>query len=208
MRITILPLAFFIAAYIFLSTCNTAFAQDATPSAHQVDIGYSKIHPASPFYFLKAVREKLEMEFAQTYRVKMLRHLEFATRRLREVKTLLSINQTELVPPTLERYAAHLKEITDKPKKNDPFLSLMQNNLNTHIKTLEEIYYKTTDPRAKLFLRSTMNRMIQRADVQIDDKLPICHLFAKESTGSADLNETEKAVLLNRSKLCFEPGKI
>lgn len=186
---------------LVFSSCGTAFA-------YERDIGYSKIHPASPFYFLKGIREKLEMEFAQTDHIKMIRHLEFAQRRLREAKTLISIKQEELISATLERYSAHMNQLSDKMRINDPLAVLVKNSLPTHLEVLQQIYQGSSNPRSKLFLRSAMHRIIRRADAPDSAKTPICHLFAKEATTSAQLNDVEKVVLLDRSKLCFESGKI
>ncbi len=166
------------------------------------DIGYSKIHPASPFYFLKAVRENIELGLAGTPRTKMLRTLEFAIRRLRETRTLLTINQ-DLIPPTLEKYTALINSLTDKHQTDDEFAIILKNNLVIHLKFLEEIYNQTLDIKAKMFIRSTMNRLIQRADTPNYARIPICILFSKEAT-SASLNQTEQIVLLERAQKCLK----
>lgn len=168
--------------------------------AHQDELGYSRLHPASPFYFLKTIRENLELKFAVTPRIKNLRQLEFATRRLREARTLISVNEN-LIPPTLERYAYHLKSLDDKHEQNDEFVENLNNSLSIHLNVLREMYTETSNLRAKMFIRSAMNRIIQRADVSMSAKIPVCDLFVKESSSSA-LNETEKWVLLQRSQQC------
>lgn len=180
---------------LVFSSCGTAFAYEG-------DIGYSKIHPASFFYFLKTVRENLELQFAQTTRVKNLRILEFATRRLREVGTLVNINQ-ELIPPTLEKYAALLDRLTDKHQKNDEFATVLQNSLSVHLEVLNKLYQNSSNLRAKMAIRSAMNRVIQRADVPNSAKTPICNLFIKEASSSS-LNQTEKAVLSERGEKCLK----
>lgn len=170
-------------------------------NASENDIGLSKIHPASPFYFLKTIRENLELKFAQTTRVKNLRRLEFATRRLRETRTLIPINQ-DLIPPTLERYTAYLNSLTDKHQENDEFAQSLKNNLTIHLQVLLKMYDDTTNSRAKMFIRSAMNRVIQRQDVSSFAKLAICNFFQKEASSSA-LNQTEQVVLKNRAQSCF-----
>jgi len=42
------------------------------------DIGQSKIYPTSPLYFLKSVKEILELKFAPTSEIKAIRYLEFS----------------------------------------------------------------------------------------------------------------------------------
>ena len=53
------------------------------------------------------------MKLALTPHVKILRNIEFSTRRIREVRTLAYNNQ-ELIPATLERYAATLNTLLDR----------------------------------------------------------------------------------------------
>lgn len=187
---------------LFTFYITPTFAQEqATQSAQVVDIGYSMIHPASPLYFLKTIREALELKFATTGHVKLLRQLEFAQRRLREVRTLITINE-DLIPPTIERYIFYLNGLNDTHKDAEE-LRLMQSNLAYNLKALQLIYGQTVTPRAKMFIRSAMNRVIQRADVQNFAKLPICNLFAKESSSSA-LNQTEQTILTQRAQGCLD----
>lgn len=164
------------------------------------DIGFSRLHPASPFYFLKAVRESLELKFAGTSRVKMLRELEFAGRRLREARTLLSVNQ-DLIQPTLERYIATLNRLPDKHQEKDELGLKIKEALDFHLKVLEQMYPEASNTKAKMAIRSVMNRIIQRADVVSSAKLPICALFSQEASSSA-LNQTEKFVLIDRAGNC------
>lgn len=166
------------------------------------DIGYSQISPVSPLYFLKGLREALELKFAGTTKVKMLRQLEFAQRRLREVRTLIRDHNEELVPATIERYVAQVNELTDRHAKNDEVGIKIKESLTVHLSILDQIYSQTSISRSKMFIRSGLNRLIQRADVVNSSKEPICRLFAKEATSSA-LNQTEQAVLSDRAQKCF-----
>lgn len=197
MGITII-LSLTLFSLFFLGSCNNVLAQEN-------NIGYSKIHPASPLYFLKAIRENTEMALAQTQSVKTIRRLEFATRRLREAKTLLT-NSQDLIPPTLERYIAHLNSLTDKHQPNDQFAPILKNSLVIHLQTLEQIYDQALNLRAKMAIRSAMNRIIQRADVPTSAKVPVCDFFLKEASSSA-LNQTEKVVLLQRATSCFKSSR-
>lgn len=195
MRITII---FVLLALLLFSHPYPAFA-------NKEDIGYSTISPASPFYFLKGVREYLELKFAGTYHIKMLRQLEFAKRRLRETRTLLTIDQ-ELIVPTLERYIAHMNRVTDKHLPNAEFVMQIQDDLAVHLAALERIYAQADNPRAKMAIRSAMNRIIQREDVANEAKLPVCEIFLKEASSSA-LNQTEQVVLQNRAQKCLKIKK-
>ena len=173
-----------------------------TPVLAIEDIGISRINPASPFYFLKSVRESLEMYLAKTTRVKDIRRLEFATRRLREAKTLIPINQ-DLIPPTLERYIAQLNTLTDKHQINDQFVPVLKDALTMHLQVLRRMYDQDTSLRAKMFIRSAMNRVIKRADVSNQAKVPVCVFFEKEASSST-LNQTEQSVLKDRAQSCIK----
>lgn len=178
---------------VVILSVNVAFAKDA-------DIGRSRIHPASPLYFLKATKETLQLKFARTGQDRILLQLKFATTRLREAKTLVSENQ-DLIPSTLERYMASLNSISEKLVQSQPDLNIKE-KLDLHLKVLEQMYAKTSNPKAKMAIRSVMNRVIQRADVPSSAKLPLCTLFSKEASSSA-LNEVERMVFSERAKKCF-----
>lgn len=198
MRITILPLVLIFSALIFLGSYSSAFA-------YENDIGQSQIHPAHPFYFLKTVREIFEMHFAQTPKVKFLRQLEFATRRLREARSLTQTPRQDLIEPTLERYWHHVSSLPAKAAKDLKTESLakqISDSLVIHIKTLLKLYAETSNQRAKMAIRFALNRLMGRMDIPNYAKVPVCQFFAQEATQSADLAETEKVVLLERAEKC------
>lgn len=168
------------------------------------DIGYSRIHPASPLYFLKSVKEILELKLALTPRVKQLRELEFAFRRLREAKTLLTINQ-DLIPPTLERYIAQIDDLTSS-HQNDEAGIKVQEGVNLHLKVLQQMYSESSNLRAKSSIRRTMNKLIKRADILNSVKATVCDFFSKEASSSS-LNKIEQVVLKVRAQSCFEGVK-
>lgn len=199
MRITIIPLAFFLSAIIFLTSCNVAYAKEN-------DIGQSQIHPAHPLYFLKTIRESLELKFAGTKRVTFIRRLEFATRRLREVKSLINVGNFELIIPTLERYWSEVSSLPQKDIEDQEIVKMIQDNLIIHLEVLKEVYDKVDNLRAKMAIRSVVNRIIQRADVPNYGRLPVCNFLAKEASASS-LNEVEKAILSERAESCFKNSR-
>jgi len=168
--------------------------------AQEDSVGFSKIHPASPFYFLKTVRENLELKFALTSRTKMLRQLEFATRRLREARTLIPINQ-DLIPPILERYISHLNTLPDKDLEDKEIVARIKESTPVHLEVLQKMYQQISSTRAEMAIRSTMNKIIKRADLPTFAKLPVCTFFAREASSSA-LNQTEQFVLADRADKC------
>lgn len=194
MRITILPLIFFLSAMIFLGSCSTAYAME--------EIGQSRIHPAHPLYFLKTVRENLELKFAGTTKVVYIRRLEFATRRLREVKSLIGVGRFELIISALENYLSQINALPDKGMQEKDILKMIGDNLSIHLEVLQALYSQIETPRAKMAIRAAINRIMQREDLPIPARENICNFMEKEASSSA-LNEVEKAVLLQRVKKCL-----
>lgn len=203
-------LALFVLITLSLIGNNIVFAQEASLSASysaQIlptgnEIGVSKITPASAFYFLKTIRENLEMKLALTPHVKLVRQLEFATRRLRESKSLVG-NHEELIQPTLERYWSYLTSLPDKDLPDEEVLIRIKQSLTIHLEVLQSIYNKLTNPKAKLAVRSMIYRITKRADLPPLAKIPACYFLQKESTKSA-IVESERAILTKRAEDCFK----
>lgn len=212
MRMTILPLAILCLALILLGSCNTAFA-------FEDDIGQSLIHPAHPLYFLKTLRESLELKFAGTSNTRGLRHLEFSTRRIREVKSLVSSNHEDLIPSTLENYWANLGKLLGLINFRDEVIaSQVTSEIRRHAITLQRLYDQIANTRAKMAIRTTIYR-ISQWNIQLLDKLTmdergklaaklsatqmlICNFLAKEASSSG-LNEVERLVLKERADKCL-----
>lgn len=198
-----------VAFVIVLSSCNIAYAKESSYSASysvQIaptgnDIGVSKITPASPIYFLKTVRENLEMKLALTPHVKKIRYLEFATRRLREAKSLIG-DREDLIQPTLERYLSYLNKLDDKDLSDEEITKRVKESLVVHLEVLENFYEKLVNPKAKLSTRSTIFRITRRSDLEKIAKIPACLFLQKESTNSA-IVESERAILLERAQNCL-----
>lgn len=196
MRITILPLAFSISAIVFFSNCTSAYAvQDL--------VGKSQLHPAHPLYFLKPVREALEMHFAQTPRVKMIRSLEFATRRLREVKSLIDVKREDLIEPNMEKYWYHLQKLADKGLEERELVSSIKGATAVHLEVLEDVYARLENKRAKMALRSAINKLSHRQDLEIGTKIKACDFLTREASASA-LTETEQVILQERGENCLK----
>lgn len=208
MRIS-LVLAF--TAGIFLFSCNTVWAQDT-------DVGRSLIHPAHPLYFLKTLRESLELKFAGTSNIRGLRYLEFSTRRIREVKSLVSSNHEDLIHPTLENYWLNLDKLLGLINFRDEVIA---NQVTLEIKkqliTLQKVYDQIENTRAKMALRTAIHRIsgwntaaLNRLSLDDRSKMAAkvivsqilaCNFLTKEASASG-LNEIERAVLLERAQNC------
>lgn len=166
---------------------------------YAAEIGSSRIHPVSPLYFLKSVREILELKFAQTSQVKAIRQLEFATRRIREVKSLALTSRQDLIEPTLERYAWHLQELKGTVNHNDfGMLNKVNESLITQMNVLQEVFTKVSDPRAKRSIRLAIFRISEKFAAL---RSVACNFLVKEASSSA-LNEVEREVLLERTQKC------
>lgn len=195
MRHTFFPLAFFLSVLIFLGSCNTAYALE--------EIGQSRIHPAHPLYFLKTIRENLELKFAGTPRTILLRKLEFATRRLREVKSLIAVGNFELIIPTLGKYSSIIGSLPDRGIEDQKLVSIIETNLSNHLEVLQLIYSQTEDKKAKMSIRAAINRITLRSDLTPATRFLGCEFLSKEASSSA-LNDVEKEIILQRARKCRE----
>lgn len=194
MRITIV-LAVILSSFVFLGSCSAVYAQDT-------DIGQSKIHPAHPLYFLKTIRERMEMYFAQTPRVKMIRQLEFATRRIREVKSLIPKKREDLIEPTLERYWSHMNTVLQYKPSPEELTVLLNQTISLHLNVFENIYIKIGDKRARMSIRTAIFRVLDNSDITGNARIDGCKFLSKEASSSA-LNEVEREILQERAEKCF-----
>ncbi len=187
------------------------------------DIGQSQITPASPLYFLKAVREILEFKFAGTTKVKAYRQLEFATRRIREVNSLVKTPREDLIAPTLEKYAWHLQELGGIVSLQDKdMMGQVSEVVALHMNVLQKDLGQLTNQQAKRSIRlavfkisewnqkiiSQLNLPNQASTLGklISVKLLGCNFLSREASSSA-LNEVEKEVFTTRAEICFKDLK-
>lgn len=185
--------------FVLLSTVHCtlypAFAAD--------EIGQAKIYPTHPLYFLKSVREILELKFAPTSEIKAVRYLEFSQRRIREVRSLVEARRADLIAPTLEHYLFNLQKVlglTDL--KNEAKAKQVADIVYMHLQNLEDIYSKIDHGAAKRSIRSTLFKLSERKNLsKFQGK--ICNFLIKEASSSA-LNEVEVAVLKERANACLQ----
>lgn len=168
--------------------------------AADVDFGSSRINPASPLYFLKTIREGFEMHLAQTGRVKTIRQLEFATRRLREVNSLISTNRQDLIEATLIRYWSHIQNLPEQETEPD-IADRIRENLKIDLQFLNRSYDQLLDPRARMAVRATINKLVQRRDLENDARSSGCSFLTKVASSSA-LTEVERAIYGQRAQRC------
>lgn len=190
-----------------------------TPVYSQEDgIREAQINPASPLYFLKSVREVLELKFAGTTQMKAIRELEFANRRISEVKSLIHTSRQDLIEPTLNQYLFYLGELLGAADLNDAgFAARMSGDAVAHMNFLQTTHNQVSDTRAQRSIRATVNSLT-RWDLQLIDRLDKsknasisqtiivsrlsgCSFFVKEASDSA-LNEVARAVFSERAETC------
>lgn len=185
---------------------SNLFAEEASGSAQMAptgnDIGVSRIAPDSALYFLKTIRENLEMSLAVTPRVKLIRQLEFATRRLREVKSLIPTTHQDLIQPTMERYYSYINSLPQKDLGDEEISTRIKESLTVHLEVLEQIYDQITNKAARMSIRAAINRIVQRVDVTPSGRIRACRFLQQEATSSA-LMEVEREILLQRVKICI-----
>lgn len=185
-------LLFFLLSTVYCTLYPT-FAADS--------IGKSRISPASPLYFLKSVREILELKFADNLDIKSKFRLEFATRRIREVRSLVGTPGEDLIEPALTRYASHLQELASIANFRDKDLKAEVAEVTTeHMKILQEIYGTVSEQRAKRSIRVAIYKLSERDNI-LTDKVSACNFLSKEASNSA-IVETERWVLSQRAQKC------
>lgn len=185
--------------------------------AGAVEIGASLIPPSSPLYFLKAIRERIEVIFATTREVKTQRQIEFAQRRLRELNSLVKSGNHELVEVTMERYRQHLSEAQRQFGQNQDLQSKVAEAVSRHLDVLVRVYDTVGNPRAKTAIRAAIERAEEQnratlqtletvAQQQLIGKIALrqahaCRFLIRESTASG-LTSTEKEVLKDKVESC------
>lgn len=210
-------------SFALFAPCSTTFAQgDLTEGltlndAGAVDIGESLIHPASPLYFLKALREKIEFTLAGSTDAKAQRQLEFSQRRLREVNALIKKNRQDLVDSTLERYKFHLSEAQNLSNNSEGLTAKVGEATARHLDVLQRVYDQVGNPRAKQAIRAAIERneehirkLLQKLSLVEQQKLirqtakrqaMACIFLEREASGSG-LNDTERQYLGQKVKDC------
>ncbi|MDP3733124.1 MAG: DUF5667 domain-containing protein [Candidatus Daviesbacteria bacterium] len=174
------------------------------------DIGQSKIYPTHPLYFLKSVKEILELKFAPTSEIKAIRYLEFSQRRIREAKSLVEAKRFEMIAPTLEHYLFNLQKVMGLMDfKDEAKLRQLSETVSTHVQVLNNLYSKIESQPGQRAIRTTLFKLSQLDNPPKNlSKFQgeICDFLVKEASSSA-LNEVEIAVLKERASLCLQDLK-
>lgn len=218
MKIIILPLVIILTVVFLFPTFNSVYA-DAPIKTIEEEIGFAQIHPGSNIlYSLKILKESLEMKMAGTPNIKSARYLEFATRRIREVRSLHRGARENLIESTLERYWVHMQSLQGNfDLKNERVVLETTEQVYKHLYILEQLYPDLKDKRAKMSLRLAINRISKwQSDIisrlnklsqnalegrVIEHQKLACSFQIKEASAEG-LNRIEKEVLSSRAIDC------
>lgn len=128
-----------------------ALAQEATPSAEE-EIYTPKLLPDSPFYFLKRIKEGIELFLAQAPEAKAEKYAELATRRIAEAKVMIKRNKNQFVVKLMEKHQEHLdkaekkiEEAKEKGKDVERVLAIVAEATSIHQKVLADVYEKVPE---------------------------------------------------------------
>lgn len=230
MRITIALAVFSISLAVFLSECGIeAFAATSTSSANleeitsglpdpgAVEIGVSLINPTSPFYFIKSVREKIELMFISKTSQKIIAELEFAQRRLREVNSLIKVGKQDLIEPMVEQYKSSIITLDSLAGNDSDYKTEIAQALSRHLDILQRFYDNAGEPRAKMSILSAIQRveehnrdLLSKLELKDQQKLIkeialrqilACKFLVRESSSSGVL-ETTRQLLAQKVNAC------
>ena len=188
-------------------------------ASHSANFGESLIYPASPLYFLKAMREKIEVFLDGSQKTKAMRQVEFAQRRLREVASLIKHNRQDLIPPTLEQYKLHLQNVGNLTSRDEDLQLSAGETVSSHLDVLEGFYGSTGEERAKQAIRaaivgaqdfnsSLLKDLSLPKQQKLIDKIAkpqalACQFLMREASSEA-LNDTERVDLGQKVTKCTE----
>jgi hypothetical protein len=195
MRISFVLAFSLILVFVLFTSCNTVYALEE-------NVGKAMLYPSNPFYSLKTIREGIEMQFAGTKRTRLLRQLEFATRRLREAKALEGSSNEDLIQRTMEYYWKSLNTVLSSQPMDDTLVILLNHVIAIHFKEFENLYSDLSSEKAKRAIRALITKMGRYEHIPTDVKVKICNFLLRESTSST-LNKSEQAIYRLRAQECL-----
>lgn len=181
-----------------------------------IKIGQAQLDPSSPFYFLKTIREGIELKFSTTPRIKLIRYFEFSVRRLREVEALILKDKQQWIEPVLVSYRQDVDTLYDLVSEDTDIW--VADRLGEQLNWLISRYDKLKDPRAQLAARASIEKLVKHnsrmlADPKIDqgqligkialDQSLGCLFLIKEATDSA-LTQAERVLIGDDAGKCLE----
>ena len=229
MRITIVLAVLVLTSSLFLSAgCNLILAQNSDDLVSSVtdpgavDIGTSLINPDSPLYFLKTLREKIETILSGSDEIKLNRELEFAQRRLREVKSLVENKKQDPVVTVINKYNMHMDRVNKLAVSDSGLQASVAEAVARHLDVLQRVYDTVGNPQAKNAILAAIERseehnrdLLGKLEIVTQQKLIkkiasrqafACKFLAREASTSG-LSENDREDLAQRVKLCKESAR-
>lgn len=129
-----------------------------TQEKEMVEINYpmpypGRILPDSPFWPVKALRDRLWLVLAFKPEKKTEILLLLANKRVASAKTLFEREKPELALVTLEKSQAYLKEALDRETKEEPELTSLGLSVLKHRQLMEEMLYLSPEDAKPYIVR-------------------------------------------------------
>lgn len=189
---------------------NDIFKTILDPGA--LEVGDSLISPSSGLYFLKALRERIELYFSDTNQVKTQRELEFSVRRIREAKTLIDEKREDLIEVTLQKYRNHLDAVQKLSNGGRGMNVNVGASVARHMYVLQSLYYNINDLAAKRAVRTSIQRVLEHnwdllnskelalvEKTALSEQIALRQIagckFLSDETNNTAFNESEREIL-------------
>lgn len=139
----------------FVSVSIIFAQEEATPPAETVEelIYTPKLLPDSPFYFLKGIKEKIELFLAQASEAQAEKYAELATRRVAEAKLMIHKNKFQFVVKLLNEQQDYLQKAQEKIKEAQreakdvqAVAAIVARATNQHLGVLADVYEQVPEP--------------------------------------------------------------
>ncbi len=224
-RFTVI-LAVLFSALIFSAGCVSSILAKDIPAATStaqldefgaVEVGSSLIGPESNFYFLKIWRERIEVFLAGSTETKVVRELEFAQRRLREVRGLVKDRRQDLIEPVMKRYEEHMRSAAKLAAEDRQLQIKVAEATARHLDVLTRVYDEVGNITAKSAILGAIERSAEHnsqllARLEDNNKKDLvkrvtlrhaqtCKFLSREASNSGLVNEQQQ-ILKRRVESC------
>ena len=155
------------------------------------DFGQSLIHPAQPIYFLKTIRERLEMGLAMSKASKAKLQIDFGSRRIRETNSLIKAGREDLIEQTLEKYRHQMKVAYDLSAENNDLNEQIKAGFSQQVDDLVSLYERASNQAARRAIRASI----------FQSRTPDCQ-FLERTSLEMEINEAERSILKQKTDEC------
>ncbi len=155
--------------------------------AAETEFSNAGLLPDNPFYFLKTIKEKIQLFLTFNKEGQAKLHLDYAKTRLAEAKKLIEKNKTEELNSTLEYFNSELANFESSTKgigKNVSALVKESEDVLEKSRIVLELVREKVPDSARLAIEKAINNSIEK-------KVRIPFGLGNETTG----NETKKLII-------------